>query len=206
MELIVDTSFFYGDLSIAQISTPAIASTVTNYIKQYEPRLLIDLLGFELYKLYDEGVTNDTQKYLDIKDGKEYTNRAGRPASWRGFKEIIKAPVVAVVADPDADPPVEAVAAEAGIYSSLIANYIYCKWVKDQATASTGTGEKTAKAENAEDASPRYKIARAWNQMVDWNCELVEFLLTHETDYPEFLYHYSNRKLQNLITSMNPLF
>lgn len=191
--MIIDTTYFYGELSIAQITDASISGTVTRFINQYEPKILMDLFGYELYKNYKAGIDATDQKYVDIRDGKEYTNRAGKLTKWRGLKETITAPVTG--------PP-----AVAGQYQSLIANYVYYHYIRNEVSATTGTGEKTLNAQNAATASPRFKLARAWNQMVDWNCELVEFLLANETDYPEFLYHYSNRALQNLLTPVNPIF
>lgn len=193
MANLIDTSFFYGDLSIAQITDAAVANTVTRVINEREPELLLALFGYELYKNYQAGIIANTPKYIDIRDGKEYTNRAGRLTKWRGLKETVVAPVIG--------PP-----AVAGQYRSLIANYVYYWHMRNNATASTGTGEKTAKAQNATDASPRQKMASAWNQMVQWNCKLVEFLLSNQSDYPEFLNHYSCRELDNLLTTINPIF
>lgn len=181
MATTIDTSYFYYDLSIAQLTEASVNSTVQRFIDRHEPKLLQDLLGYELYKNYKTGIDASDQKYIDIRDGKEYTNRAGKLAKWRGLKEP-------------------------SLKQSLIANYVYFQYIKNEASSTTGTGEKVAKAQNAADASPRYKLARAWNQMVEWNCELVEFLLSNESNYPEFLYHYSNKNLQNLLTPVNPIF
>lgn len=175
---LIDTTYFFGDLSIAQITNEAVETSVQLLIKQREPELLIDLFGYELYKNYLAGVATE-QKYKDVRDGKEYTTRAGKLAKWRGLKNST-------------------------LSQSLIANYVYYWYLRDQASVTTGTGEKTAKAQNASNASPRVKMARAWNQMVKWNWELVEFLLSN--DYPEFISHYGSCELENLLTDINPIF
>lgn len=165
---LIDTSYFFGDLTIAQKSDAAVSSSLGWFIAEHEPRLLTDLLGYEFKKLYDAGITAVTQKYVDIRDGKEYTNRAGILAKWRGLKF-----------------------ADGSAKKSLVANYIYWHWMQNEASVSTGTGEKVAANQNAVNANPAAKMVRAWNQMVSWNRELIEFLLSHPDDYPEFRNHYS---------------
>lgn len=180
---LIDTSYFYGDLSIAQITTEPVEASVKRFIALYETEVLTNLLGYELYKNYLAGVAANTQKYKDIRDGKEYTNRAGRLTKWRGLVQKYGTEKF-----------------------SPVANYVYFHWLRDQASTTTGTGEKSSNAQNATSVSPRYKMARAWNQMVQWNCELVEFLLSNQSDYPEFLNHYGDCELNNLLTTVNPLF
>jgi len=67
---------------------------------------------------------------------------------------------------------------------SLIANYVYWHFLKDDATQTVGLGEVSTKAENSRPASPRHKMARAWNEMVEWNWQLWSFLWSKQTDYP----------------------
>lgn len=50
-----------------------------------------------------------------------------------------------------------------------IACYVYFHYMRQKATVSTGTGEKVAKAANSIDATPYFKAARAWNEMVMFN-------------------------------------
>lgn len=196
MANLIDTSFFYGDLSIAQITDAPVANAVNRVINEREPELLLAFFGYELYKNYLAGITANTPKYIYLRDGNEFTNifRAGKLDKWRGLKETVVAPVTG--------PP-----AVAGQYRSLIANYVYCRYMENNATQTTGTGEKKSNAQNAVDASPRGKIARAWNQMVTWNIELMHFILSNQADYPEFLSYYgSSCEFKNLITPKNPLF
>ena len=168
MANLIDISFFFGEVNIAQKSDAA--GSLGLFIDEMEPRLLTDLLGYELWKAYTTGIAagSPDAKWLAIRDGKEYTNRAGYLTFWNGLKFT-----------------------KGGIKKSLIANYIYWHWMADQATVTTGTGEKTPAAANAVDASPARKMVRAWNQMVCWNLELIEFLLSNPTDYPEFQSYYS---------------
>lgn len=72
------------------------------------------------------------------------------------------------------------------VKQSLIANYIYYHWHRDQATQSVGIGEVATKAENATRVSPAVKMVRAWNEMIDWIKEMVLFLDTRRADYPEW--------------------
>ncbi len=72
------------------------------------------------------------------------------------------------------------------IKRSLIANYIYWRWQKDQVTQTIGLGEAATKAENATMVSPMDKMISANNEMVDILIEMCEYLDTNRTTYPEW--------------------
>lgn len=175
---LIDASYFFGPLLIAQKSDSSVSSSLSSFIDQYEEELLTDLFGYELYKAYKTGIAvapTPDAKWTSIRDGKEYTNRSGILTRWKGLKFT-----------------------DGAAKKSLIANYVYWHWMRNEATATTGTGEKVANAQNASNASGYRKMVDAWNQMVRWNWELVEFLLSHPDDYPEFLKHYSRIPLSIL--------
>lgn len=180
MANLIDNSFFYGDLSIAQVSDSAVVSGLNWHISEREPELLTALLGYQLYKEYLAGIGANTQKYKDIRDGKEYTNRVGVLTKWRGLKFTVET-----------------------AKKSLIANYVYFHYSRNMVTQTTGTGEKTADNKNATAASSVLKLVRAWNEMVKMNWELVEFLLSHPDEYESFL---SGRpELNNLLKPINAM-
>lgn len=162
----IDASYFFGPLLIAQKTDNA--GSIQWLINDLEPTLLRAIMGYELYKAYTAGITASTQKYLDIRDGKEYETRADIPTKWNGLAFT-----------------------QGDSKKSLIANYVYWHWMEKDASVSTGTGEKVANAQNAVNASPGPKMVRAWNEMVVMIEELCEFLLSNETDYPEFQNQYS---------------
>lgn len=164
----IDSTYFFGPLNIAQKAT--VASSLSEFIAEHEDKLLTDLLGYELYKAYKVGIAVSTPeaKWTDLRDGKEYEKRNGIPSKWKGLKFT-----------------------EGTAKKSLIANYVYWHWLENEASLTSGTGEKSAISENAVNVSPAGKMVNAWNQMVYWNWELVEFLLSNPDDYPEFINHYS---------------
>jgi hypothetical protein len=191
MANIIDTTYFHGDLAVGQLTSAAVAAGLQWKIDQLEPRLLIELLGYELYKSFI--ALPNTTRHQDILNGKEYTNRAGRVTKWFGLKRQVTAAV-------DGPPAI------AATYSSLIANYVYYYYTKQNNTFTTGAGEGKAKVQNMEQASPRRKLAKAWNDMVDDNCELVEFLLSFPDVYPEFVRYYGDARLDRLLMKLNPIF
>jgi hypothetical protein len=167
----IDSSYFFGPLTIPQKSDAAVSSSLTWLINELEPKLLTDLLGYELYKTYAAGIAvlpTPDAKWTDLRDGKEYTNRSSILTKWKGLKYT------------------EGTTAK----KSLIANYVYWHWMEKEASASTGTGEKVPNAQNAVNTSPIHKMVRAWNEMVCMNFELIEFLLSNQSTYPEFVNHY----------------
>lgn len=269
----IDASYFFGDLLIAQKSDSAVAGNLNWFIDEHEPRLLADLLGYDLYQAYAAGITAGTPltKWTELRDGVAYTNRSGISTKWPGLRFSSSGTSMAPITDivrfldpvqfkigdggtltpaagtirytnpileniekerleifrneygilfPDlhftkvtADDFFELIAPDqfgadeeftlkitieqnaaatisAGAKKSLIANYIYWLWMANEASNTTGTGEKITANQNAVTASPASKMIRAWNQMVDWNKELIEFLLTKYDVYPEFVTHY----------------
>ena len=170
MAYTIDISFFFGTLNIAQKSTTSVQSDVDASISILEPEFLTSLLGFKLYDAYKAGIEagSPAANWTALRDGKAYTNRAGVDAKWQGLKYT------------------------AGSQKkSLIANYVYWHWLKNEATMTTGTGEKVANNQNASNASPIHKQVAAWNEMVRWAWDLIEFLLSNPTDYPDFADHYA---------------
>lgn len=68
--MILDTSYFYIPIEIPQISTDAVANTVTRMISIYEPEFLTLLLGKDLYDAFKAGLTEDPvpAKWTDLKN------------------------------------------------------------------------------------------------------------------------------------------
>ena len=161
----IDATYFFAELNIAQKSD--VLLSLNMFIDEHEEKLLTGLLGYEFYKAYKAGIIASTQIYKDIRDGLEYTNRSGILTKWKGL----------IFADGTAK-------------KSLIANYVYWHWMENEYSVTTGSGEKKINNQNAINAESTSKKVRAWNQMVDWIDELMEFLLTKYTTYPVFQNHY----------------
>lgn len=186
--MIIATTYFDGPIAIAGITDAATIAEVGMYINELEPEFLNNLLGTDLAGKLVQGLTDATPKYVSIRDGGAYTNREGRPARWFGLKRKLG----------DSDK-----------YISPIADYVYCNYMRTNATLTTGTGEKVVAAANTVQASAQIKIGRAWNRMAVMNWELVDFLLSNVTDYPEFSAYYNQRNnvtLAKMLSRMNILF
>lgn len=69
---------------------------------------------------------------------------------------------------------------------SLIANYVYYWYMRNNHTQTATTGETKAANENSTIANPALKLVRAWNEMSVWICELVDYLDAKKDNYPEW--------------------
>lgn len=89
------------------------------------------------------------------------------------------------------------------IKQSLIANYVYFYWMKDQYTQTVGLGEVASKAENAELANPAAKMILAWNEMIDDIDNLYLFLQQNQSVYPEWNTGQNKRSFRHQFQHIN---
>lgn len=161
MANIVDVTYFQsGQIFIPQLSEPSQAASLQVFIDTLEHEFLEMLLGYELYNAVR---TEATARITDLIEGKTYTNRLGVPDKWKGLKF-----------------------ADGAGKRSLIANYIYYKWLQKEISATTATGEKKINVINAMIADSVDKQCGAWNEMVNWVREMWEFLYVEQDTYPEY--------------------
>lgn len=190
MATIIDKGYFFQQLQIPNTDSSETVRLVS-FIDELEVRLLELLFGYPLLKAIQ--ANNWTlQKYKDIRDGKEYTNRGGNLVRWQGLAFTMGT-----------------------AKKSLIANYVYYYWQRDVVSFSSGSGEKTGNTTNAIPATPAIKMVRAWNEMVQWNWQLREFLLSNLDSYPEYIdpinisfsinEHWLNRERKNIFKSISIL-
>lgn len=71
---------------------------------------------------------------------------------------------------------------------SLIANYTYFHYLAKEASQTVPGGEASPNTENSAKQGPARKQQRAWNQMVDWLYELVDFLDNSKGAYAPWCY------------------
>lgn len=85
--MFIDETYFYGVLAIGNISEVNVISNVRNLIAKYEPEFLTRLMEYELYRDLKAGLLVDpvAQKWQDVMNGKEYTNRKGMLTFWPGL-------------------------------------------------------------------------------------------------------------------------
>lgn len=180
----IDASYFVGELNIPNTDQPEVVEAVVFFINKYEPIFLQKLFGYPLFKAFSAAVPPTDQRFLDILNGKEYTDFQGRLQKWKGL--LI----------PD-------------LKESCIANYVYCKHKRNNATQSTGIGEVVTVAENSRNASPRKKAASAWNEMHEWVKQFCAFMeatqVADPTIYPEWTLADEHHALK-IFGFMNPIF
>jgi len=141
----IDSTYFVGEISIPNAANEA---ALTQAITQYEKEILIALLGYPLYKLLiadctGEGGIPETQIYTDLVDGVEFTHAyRGEDITlkWEGLKNTA--------------------------LQSLIAYYVFYKYVERDVTRLYGTGVSMASVkEGWERASSVNKLCNAWESM-----------------------------------------
>jgi hypothetical protein len=175
--MIINKTYFKGLTEIANANDSApLSDKVGNsvvldvMIKKYEPLLLIKLLGYDLYKLLTDQfdkTNNDwvlntgvEQKWKDLVKGAEVVYD-GVTYKWDGL---------------------------ANGEDSLIAYFIYSKYIEELEIQHTGIGLVQEKAEKAERVNGRTKIIDAYNQFY---CKAIE------NDTHTYLSLYDYIKYQN---------
>lgn len=153
------------------------------FITDYEKAYLTDMLGYKLAKDFIaavEAVTTDPI-WVALWKGSEFTDKYGRLNKWPGFFNT-----------EDLSP---------------IVPFIFCKWQASRQTYSSGSGERVVLTENSEPTGVTHKIVKAWNDMVDLNYILDDFLTQNKTDYPDYpgiygdMVNYGNLKYFKSINS-----
>lgn len=278
----IDKTYFIGDLHISQLQQSAVVDRLNYFISIYEPECLKKLLGYELWKAFTDGLLEDSpaQKWLNLRDGAEFTGYNGRLKKWEGLTGTADAvPITAagyknsvqVQADVttgftsgtntvtfdgtngkpdfrkwnikperiatgtmwkdqyswepntgvwtlltagDVFQPLEkfdivfepiSTSNTSGpvlVKQSIIANYVYVKWMTDSITSTTGVGEAKPAADNAAVDNPGWKIFRAWQQLRQSVCIMDEFIRQNISDYTAYQYHCLPSEFRH---SINPL-
>jgi len=178
--MIIDSTYFIGDINLAQLGQLAVQENLQGFIDKYEPIILQELLGYQLYTDFIAGLGEDPiqQKWLDLRDGAIYTGRNGL-TKWIGLTDK---------------------------KHSLIANYVYYEYMRNEAEITVGSGVVTPEVENATRTGPRFLQVRAWNEMVELNYQLLYFLLAETDVYGKaaidirYHHHCSNELLQKINT------
>lgn len=144
--MLVDNSYFNGDLLITGINNPGRKSgldqQLDNFIKKWERKLLVCALGYDLYSAFIEGLDAGTieQKWIDLRDGKEYEIE-GKKVYFNG------------------------ISAPNDKCNSVIAQFIYYQWKRHYATNTTNTGEVSPDEENSSRKNGVDKMVFVWNEL-----------------------------------------
>jgi hypothetical protein len=161
MATLIDHTYFIRDLSIGQGDNSVVQGSLQTFIDRYEEEYLLGLMGYNFKKIYETGIVAVDPIYVDIRDGKEFTNHYNVLDKWIGLRN-------------------------ATTKKSPIANYVYYWWSRDNISKTLGDGEFINKQEKKYATSPEYKMMRAWNEMVCWNKEFWNFMYANRDVYPEF--------------------
>ncbi len=166
---LIDTDYFVKDIAIPSDTE----SNLTNDITKYEPEILKQLLGYELWKLVDDDPASP-DRIQDLVEGKEYTvsfNNRNQTIKWNGLTNSENI--------------------------SLIAYWVYYWWQRNNATHTTSLGEGKSKLENSFIAMSNQKIGNAWYRLRELygypgqritEPSAYNFLKENEDDYPEWIF------------------
>lgn len=95
---LINSSYFVGPINIPNTNKTEISEQITFFAEKYENELLRDLFGYELSKNFTTGTedfdpdgSNATvdQRYLDLIEGVDFTNRQNRPDRFEGLPAIV---------------------------------------------------------------------------------------------------------------------
>ncbi len=165
---LIDSTYFVLEISLPE----GTYNTISEHVDRYERDILIQLLGYDLYKLvaeYDSGTS--PQRIKDIVEGKEYTD-GDYTVDWPGLVNAEK--------------------------NSILAYYVYIQYVKNYSAMFTNIGVTAPAAEGGQVVGPAGLIQRAGyklRELAGYPLQdalvgsLYNFLAYHESDYPEWVFN-----------------
>ena len=88
--MLIDSSYFLGPLTIAQLGQEAVVNDLNNFIDRYEPVIMEAALGYDFYQAFLAGieVSSDEQidqRWLDLLNGVVFTNLSQIKKKFAGF-------------------------------------------------------------------------------------------------------------------------
>lgn len=137
--MIIDTSYFVGDIVIPNLNQPAIRTSLERVINETEKDVLESVLGYELYKKLL--ATPNESRIVSIIEGVEFTNTKGKIKKWTGLKNADK--------------------------KSPLALFSYYWYQRQNVTQTTSVGEVLAMPENSANKPSIHKLVTAWNKAVE---------------------------------------
>lgn len=162
---IINRTYFRDDIRLANIHDPSPNKEAGNgllldgFILKYEREVLIKCLGYPLFKLFKAQFDIDATtgvwtlkddadaKWDELLSGTEYQIN-DRDAIWKGL-------VYSYSDVADAEPN-----------KSLIAPYVYSKFVVSEEYSHAGIGFQREKSKNSENVPAYVKAVHAWNEFV----------------------------------------
>jgi len=154
----IDNTYFIGDISLP---IDQVAGKITQCIKTYEPEILKAVLGFDLYKNYLIGLAENPilSKWTDLQNGKDFQVDSIW-YNWRGFLNTNK--------------------------ESIIAFYVWLKFVQTDGSYISGAGIKQTESENSTVDNTYRLLTINYNKMVDMINELDFFINSNLSDYENY--------------------
>lgn len=140
-----------------QLPTDQVQAKLLQKIKTAEPEILTKILGYDLYKKML--ASPNSEPYKSLIEGKEYESD-GYYYKWRGFTNAEK--------------------------ESLIAFYVWLKFVQKDGSYVSGSGIMKNVAENSILDITDKLIASNYNQMIDMINEMNDFINANIDDFPTF--------------------
>jgi len=159
---LIDVTYFDAGLTfIAQLDLVYNRNRINRLIAQYEPEYLNKVLGRGLSAAFIAGLENaePEQRWLDLRDGKDFVY-CGVKKRWNGFMNEGKI--------------------------SPIAMYVFYWNTRKQASPNTGSGNILPTVENGARTSFVRDGMTVWNQMIEANESLLEYLRANADSYPEW--------------------
>jgi hypothetical protein len=143
----INKDYFIRDILISRTNSEAGSTSIDSSIEKFEKEALLKVLGYNLYELFIANPTD--QRFIDLSEGKEFEfDFCGKTVKRKyvGFKNTE--------------------------FESLIAYYVYYKHQSVNETFSSTVGEVKPSTENANPASARMKLTRAWNKFIELSGDL----------------------------------
>lgn len=170
--MITTGEYFKGEIAISNAQDNAPNSnlmgnslSLDQFIARYEPDVLTQLFGYHLYKSFSDQFdvslssgewtlkTGAVAKWGELLNGKEYVS-GGVNVKWRGL--IFKDGTI-----------------NNGIDQSLIAYYVYTKFIEATEFNHSGVGMQSESSKNSIRANARSKVALAFNSF--YNLAIGEY-------------------------------
>lgn len=149
MANLIDKTYFIGEISLPGRALDGDYADISPYIVKYEREALIELVGYTLYKQLKAAIDTggpdySHERWKRLITGHEYEitfNGDTHLVKWNGLINDDKI--------------------------SLLAYYIYYKYVRYHVTFTSGYGELIQNSENSTKVSPTQKLANAWNRFIE---------------------------------------